>query len=144
LFQFINSHYISYSKKNREIDKTVNRVLKTMNSPNNQDWEQRLKDLEQEIDRTTSPESAEHTETVRPHVEIDPSQKITAWLNSARDWFNNLPTAGRVIVGVGAIAIGFSVLNVFLRLISSLISIAILGGLLYLGYKFLVTSSKSE
>jgi hypothetical protein len=115
-----------------------------MNSPNNQDWEQRLKELEQEIDRTTSPESAEHTETVRPHVEIDPSQKITAWLNSARDWFNNLPTAGRVIVGVGAIAIGFSVLNVFLRLISSLISIAILGGLLYLGYKFLVTSSKSE
>ncbi len=115
-----------------------------MNSPNNQDWEQRLKELEQEIERTTFPESAEKTETVRPHVEIDPSQKITAWLNSARDWFNSLPNVGRVIVGVGAIMVSFSVLNTFLRLISSLISIAILGGLLYLGYKFLVDSSKSE
>jgi hypothetical protein len=115
-----------------------------MNSPNNQDWEQRLKELEQEIDRTPFPESEEKTETVRPHVEIDPSQKITVWLQSARDWFSSLPTVGRVIVGVGAIMVSFSVLNIFLRLISSLISIAILGGLLYLGYKFLVTSSKSE
>lgn len=115
-----------------------------MNSPNNQDWEQRLKELEQEIDRNPSSESEEKTETVRPHVEIDLSQKITAWLNLARDWFNSLPTVGRVIVGVGAIIVSFSVLNIFLRLISSLISLAILGGLLYLGYKFLVTSSKSE
>lgn len=115
-----------------------------MNLPNNQDWEQKLQELEQEIDRTTSSKSVEKTETVRPHVETDPSQKTTVWLNSARDWFNSLPTAGKAIVGVGAIMVSFSVLNTFLRLISSLISLVILGGLLYLGYKFLVTSSKSE
>jgi hypothetical protein len=115
-----------------------------MNSPNNQDWEQKLKELEQEIDRTNSFESEEKTEAVRPHIETDLSQKITTWLNLARDWFNSLPKAGRVIVGAGAIIVSFSVLNTFLRLISSLISLAILAGLLYLGYKFLVTSSKSD
>jgi hypothetical protein len=114
-----------------------------MNSSNNQDWEQKLKDLEAEINQTSAAKQKE-PETVRSHVEIHNAQQITNWLNSARDWFQSLPSVGKIAVGVGTAMIAISVLTTFIKLVSSLISVAIVGALIYMGYKFLVSSSETK
>lgn len=115
-----------------------------MNSSDNQDWQRRLEELEGEVNQSTASNSQRQTETVHPHVEIDQAQPISGWLNSSRDWFNSLAPIGQVAVGIVAIMLGFSILNIFLKVISSLVSVAILGGLLYLGYKYIVVGSSQK
>jgi hypothetical protein len=115
-----------------------------MNSSNNQDWEKKLKELEAEINQTSTSTSEKQTEPVKPHVEIANAEQITNWLNSARDWFNNLPSVGRVAVGVGGALVGISVLSTFIKLVSSLVSVAIVGGLIYVAYKFFIGSAQEK
>jgi hypothetical protein len=115
-----------------------------MSSSNNQDWQRRLEEIEAEINQNESSYSPETTETVRPHVEIDRSKSVEQWLNSAKQWFDGLSSEGKVVVGVVGVLVSFSILNTFLRLISSLISVAILGCLLYFGYKFFINSSRKD
>lgn len=113
-----------------------------MTSSKDQDWQRRLEELEVEINQQQSDYT--DTETVRPHVEIDPAPAVEKWLTSAKTWFNDLSKEGKIVVGVVGVLVGFSVLNFFLRLLSSLISIAILAGLLYFGYKYFVNNSDSK
>ena len=115
-----------------------------MSSSNNQDWQRKLEELEAQINQDTSSNSQEQTTTVHPQVEIDYPQSIKSWLNLAKDWFNSLAPIGQVAVGVVVIMVGFSVLNIFLKVISSLVSIVILGGLLYLGYKYIFANSSQN
>ena len=111
----------------------------------NRNWQQKLEEIEAEINRaTTSASQQSKTETVRPHIEIDPSPQLQNWLKSGRDWFETLPQVAKVAVGIGAVWLSFSVLSAFLHIISSLISIAVMGFLLYIGYKFVFNSSNSK
>ena len=115
-----------------------------MNSSDNQNWQRRLEELEKEVSQNNPSNVQSQTETVYPEVEIDNMSSLSGWLNSARDWFNGLAPIGQVAVGVIAVMLGFSVLNIFLKVISSLISVAILGGLLYLGYKYIIVGSSKN
>lgn len=115
-----------------------------MNSSDNQDWQRRLEELEVEVNQSTSSSTQEKTETVHPYVEITDTSSASNWLNSVKEWFNGLAPIGQVAVGIIAIMLGFSVLNIFLKVISSLISVAVLGGLLYLGYKFIIAESPKD
>ena len=112
-----------------------------MNSSDNQDWQRKLEELEKEVNQNNPSTVQTQTETVYPEVEIDNMNSSSGWLNSARDWFNGLAPIGQIAVGVIAVMLGFSVLNIFLKVISSLISVAILGGLVYLGYKYIFAES---
>lgn len=115
-----------------------------MNSSDNQDWQRKLEELETEVNQNSSSTVQTETETVYPQVEIDNMNSSSGWLNSARDWFNGLAPIGQIAVGVIAVMLGFSVLNIFLKVISSLISVAILGGLVYLGYKYIFAESSKN
>ena len=127
--------------KDRDIDRT--QELITMSS--NRNWKQKLEEIEAEINRaTTSSSQQSTTETVRPRIEIAPSPQLKNWLKSGRDWFEALPQVGKVAVGIGALWLSFSVITAFLHIISSLISIAVMGFLLYVGYKFVFSSSNSH
>lgn len=109
-----------------------------MNSSDNQDWQRRLEELEVEVNQSTSSNTQDKTETVHPHVEIDNTQSVSNWLNSARDWFNSLAPIGQVAVGIVGIMVGFSLLSALVKAVSFLISIALLGGLGYVGYKYII------
>ena len=115
-----------------------------MNSSDNQNWQRKLEELEKEVNQNNPSNVQTQTETVYPEVEIDNMNSLSGWLNSARDWYNGLAPIGQVAVGVIAIMLGFSVLNIFLKVVSSLISVAILGGLLYLGYKYIIVGSSKN
>ena len=112
-----------------------------MDSSDKQNWQRRLEELEVEIDQNAASNTKEQTETVKPHVEIANNSSVSSWLNSARDWFNGLAPIGQVAVGILGVMIGFSLLGALIKVVSSVISIAIVGGLIYLGYKYLFAES---
>ena len=116
-----------------------------MKSSDSQDWQRKLEELETEVNQNSSSTVQTETETIYPQVEIDNMKSsFSGWLNSARDWFNGLAPIGQIAVGVIAVMLGFSVLNIFLKVISSLISVAILAGLVYLGYKYIFAESSKN
>ncbi len=110
-----------------------------MNSSKDRNWQRKIEQIETELHTEEV-----KTETVRPHREIDITNQIEGWLNSAKIWFDRLPQSGKLAVGIAGVMMGFSVLNSLLHLISSLVSIAILGLILYLGYRYLITSKETK
>ena len=108
-----------------------------MSSPGDRDWQRELEKLEAEINRDTT------SQVPNESTEISANNTYKNWLNSAKNWFDSLPQAGKIAVAVGAVWLSFSLLNTFLHIVSSLISIAFIGLLLYVGYKF-VSNSASE
>jgi hypothetical protein len=54
-------------------------------------------------------------------------------------WFGNLTTETKFLVGVLGLIFGYAMAQAMLKLIASIISVALLLILVYLGYKFLVS-----
>lgn len=56
-------------------------------------------------------------------------------------WFNSLSGMGKLTVLGVAVLFGLAMLQAMLKLVTSVISLALLAGLVYVGYKFFVSSS---
>lgn len=65
-------------------------------------------------------------------------------LNQIRTWFQGLPTVGKVMVVVVGGSLGLSLFKTVFQLITSLISLAILGIILYMVYKFFITPQSPQ
>jgi hypothetical protein len=111
-----------------------------MNDKNQQNWEQKLQDFETKINRAFAEGKTTPTETVRPLLETETSQKFTDLLKSAKNWLLTLPMPIRVIVLILLVIAVLSLLNTVLRLLSALMILAVLG---ILGY-FLIKSVKES
>lgn len=115
---------------------------------NDRHWQNRLEEIEAELNQTNSQANSAHQETTTeptfPRVEINPSPQVKHWLNSAKNWFETLPQIGKIAVGIGAVWVSFSILNALFHIVSSLVSIALMGFLLYVGYKFVVNSGDNS
>jgi hypothetical protein len=88
-------------------------------------------------------------------VEMPPSSEqkfsfgayCSQWLMLRRQvqrWFEQLPTAGKAIALLAAVAVGFSLLKTVLQLVSAVMAIAFFGFLLYAAYKFLIAPHSSQ
>lgn len=58
-------------------------------------------------------------------------------------WFMSLPLLPKIIVIGAVILLTFAMLQALLKLVASIISVALLAILVYLGYKFFVPNSSS-
>ncbi len=115
-----------------------------MKSQDNQNWQRRLEEIEQEIKQTSSTSTEDRTEPVKSGIYMELSQKIKIWLSKIEEWFNVLPPVGKLAVGgVGAIA-ALMALSTVLKIVSSLVSIAVMSVILYFAYKFFIASSSSD
>ncbi len=70
--------------------------------------------------------------------------EIANVLTPVKTWFEQLPPAGRIAVGLGGVVVSLSLLNTFLRLVSSLFSIGFLVLGVYLFYKFFIAPRSSN
>jgi len=118
----------------------------TNNNNANGDWKTKLEQLQEEIRKASANQSSEQsTQDVSNYVEMDSQtyfkQRASAWLEMTRDWFKNLSKTGKVIVGISAVWLGFSALNTVFHLISSLLSLAILGVIVYFVYTKFIKNS---
>lgn len=101
--------------------------------------QRKLEELEAEVYQTTKEPTNDEMES-----ESGISEQIADGMKTIRIWFDNLPQAGKIVVGVAGILMGFSVLNFLLHMIKNLISIAILGLILYGLYKYLFSNSQTQ
>lgn len=59
-------------------------------------------------------------------------------------WFYHLPVIAKLVVVVVGCFVSFAMLQAALKLIASVISVALLAGLVYLGYNFFVAGNSSQ
>ncbi|MEB3336923.1 MAG: hypothetical protein VKJ46_05625 [Leptolyngbyaceae bacterium] len=96
-----------------------------MNSQNDQDLKRKLEQMEAELHQTQPLK-----------VEYDPAQIGASLKTRLTQWFSGLSQGGKIVVlSIGALA-GLSVLSAALQFLFWSLRLAILGGLLYLVYKF--------
>lgn len=60
------------------------------------------------------------------------------------NWFWYLPVLAKLVAVVVVFLLGFAILQAALKLIASVISMALLAGLVYLGYNFFVAGNSSQ
>jgi hypothetical protein len=113
------------------------RSEKQMNPQENRDYARRLQELETELERD-QPLPSVDTQPGQPLQRNVNNSQTTSVLHQVANRFNSLPSAGKVAVVIIAAIVGFSVLRSVLQLVAALISLAILGVILYLVYKFFV------
>jgi len=102
-----------------------------MNNPENQNTERRLEELELELER-----DRESTNPNLTNQESSPSlQNLFQFILG---WFENLPSSGKIAIAVVGIIVSFSLLSSFLKIVSSLLTIAILSLILYGVYKTVI------
>ncbi|MFQ4144980.1 hypothetical protein [Chlorogloeopsis sp. ULAP02] len=112
-----------------------------MNPQPEEDLQHRLQKLEAEINSSSEKISQTHS---KQQLSQSGLPNVNLPLERLLNWFNTLSgTAKLVAVSVG-ILLGFAVLQAVLRFVSSAISLALLAGLVYFGYKFIVSSSRQR
>lgn len=112
-----------------------------MEPTENQNWEQKLQQLEAELNQThsTMPIESQQPQSQTPAVE-----NFRRLRHQIRDWFNGLPKVGKIAVAAIALVFGFSVLRTIFQLVVSIVSLAVIAGVVYLGYKFFIASDSSQ
>ncbi|HLO87475.1 MAG TPA: hypothetical protein VK203_21070 [Nostocaceae cyanobacterium] len=107
-----------------------------MNSQPEEELQRRLRELEAKINSSSTTPSPQETRT--------PTVGFANWklyLERFRTWFGGLSVVNKLVVtGVAMLLSGLLLQTVF-KLVSSVISLALLAGLVYLGYKFFVSNS---
>ncbi len=99
-----------------------------------QNQKQRIEEIEAEIDHEFSPNTANFNK-----IPVS-SASFSNVLSPIKHWFQALPTVGKIVVTFGGFMIGLSLLTTVFKIVTSLITLVIIGGAVYLGYKFLVKS----
>ena len=101
-----------------------------------------------------NPQDREPTRKVE--VEVNPdlnfatdtlplSEKVSQWVQIFQQWYEKLPGVAKIAVAIGIVFFSLSLLTKVLHLVASIISVTILGIVLYgLYHVFLKPSSSSE
>ncbi|MEA5502392.1 hypothetical protein VB735_04565 [Halotia wernerae UHCC 0503] len=109
-----------------------------MNPQPEEDLQRRLQKLEAEIN--SSP-----VEFGQPEESKKTSESsffdFKSHFRRSQLWFNNLSKMSQVIFLGVAVLLGLAIVQTLLKLAASAISLAVLVGLVYLGYKFFVSGS---
>lgn len=108
------------------------------------DLKSKIDEMEAEINKETANKDRDASQSVFPNVEINPSPKVQGWIDSSKAWFATLPGVGKAAVAIGAVWLGFSIVGAILHVVSSILSIAVIGLLLYVGYRLFSNNSDSN
>lgn len=98
-----------------------------MTSEQKSNWQKKLEELEVEISNNTP---------------ITTETSMNA-IDNIKNWFLSLPPIGKIIIGLFAISVFFSLLKTVFSLLQLLFSLAILGIIGYFAYQFLLKSNNN-
>ncbi|MBD2356563.1 hypothetical protein H6G41_18345 [Tolypothrix sp. FACHB-123] len=109
-----------------------------MNPQPEEDLQRRLQNLEAEIN--SSSQEVSQSESPKPSIGFS-FESFNSQLIRLQNWFNSL-TGTRKLAVLGVMALlGIAVVQALLKLVASVISLAVLAVLVYVGYKFFVSSN---
>jgi|APDOM4702015191_1054821.scaffolds.fasta_scaffold854744_2 hypothetical protein len=109
-----------------------------MSSPQQQEWQQKIKNLKIEVDAATE---GTRIPEILPKVNAD-TFNPAAWqerLLQTRSWFEQIPASGKLAVIVGAAIGGLMLLKTVFQLVTSLITLAVVAVILSLVYRYFIT-----
>lgn len=110
-----------------------------MNPQPEEDLQRRLQNLEAEINSRSGGVSQSSQQTGKPSPSRFSNYKV--YITRFVTWFQNLTTVKKLIVAVSGFLVGFAILQAVFKLVTAVISLAVLGILVYVGYKFFVSSN---
>lgn len=83
-------------------------------------------------------------QSVLPKIELNPSPQVQGWIDRSKNIFQSLPKFGKIAVAVGGVWLSFSVVGAVLHVVSSIVSIGVIGLILYVGYRLFNSDSESS
>ncbi|BBD66419.1 hypothetical protein NIES4072_63120 [Nostoc commune NIES-4072] len=107
-----------------------------MNPQREEDLQRRLNKLEAEIN--SSPEVVPQPQK---QTEASIFTKFNLQLERFQIWFNSLSGTKKLVVSGVTVLVGLAMLQAVFKLVASVISLALLAVLVYVGYKIFVSSS---
>ncbi|MEH1837247.1 MAG: hypothetical protein V7L20_00410 [Nostoc sp.] len=108
-----------------------------MNPQREEDLQRRLNKLEAEINSSPKvvPQPQEQKQT-----EASVFAKFNLQLERFQIWFNSLSGTKKLVVSGVTVLVGLAMLQAVFKLVASVISLALLAVLVYVGYKIFVSS----
>ncbi|MDB9310891.1 hypothetical protein PN471_20130 [Aphanizomenon sp. CS-733/32] len=110
-----------------------------MNSQPEEDLQRRLQNLAAEI--KSAGENARQSETETPVTRV---AQWNLYLERSRNWFNGLSIIKKLVVTGIVMLITVWMLQTVFALVASVISLAVLAVLVYLGYKFFIANGQRK
>ncbi|MEH2068278.1 MAG: hypothetical protein V7K47_08945 [Nostoc sp.] len=109
-----------------------------MNPQREEDLQRRLNKLEAEINSSPKvvPQSPEQKQTSEFSF-----ANLNLQLERFRIWFGSLSGAKKLLFSGAAVLLSLAIVQAVFKLVASVISLAVLAVLVYVGYKFFVSSS---
>ena len=108
------------------------------------DLKSKLDEMEAEVTREAVVDPEDTPKPVSQSVETDFSSQIKGWIDSGKAWFATLPQVGKAAVAIGGVWLGFSIAGAVLQVVSSVVSIGLVGLLVYVGYRLFNNNSSSN
>ena len=107
------------------------------------DLQSKLDEMEADLNQKANSNS-DDTKSVFPQVEVSPASQVQGWIDTSKDFFNRLPKFGKVAVAIGGVWLGFSIVGAVLHVVSSVLSIAVVGFVVYIAYRLFSNNSDSD
>ncbi len=111
-----------------------------MSPQENREWERRLQEIEAQINQPSTSRPFQSEPGQLPTSQSARWQSIQPLLQQVTNWFNGFSGVGKVVVISAAAIVGLIVLKTVFQLVATLISLAIVGVLLYLVYRLFVAA----
>jgi hypothetical protein len=109
-----------------------------MNPQREDDLQHRLQQLESEMNSSSPKVVVEQPEAQKQTSKLN----FLAWkphLERFKIWFKSLSVTGKLVVGGVSVLLGLAMLQAVFKLVASVVSLAVLFGLVYLGVRFVAS-----
>ncbi|MCV3212250.1 hypothetical protein OGM63_01690 [Plectonema radiosum NIES-515] len=104
------------------------------------DLQQSLQQLEEEMNSSSPKVVVEQPKAKKQTFQLN-FLALKSHLERFKIWFKSLSGTGKIVVGSVSVLFGLAMLQAVFKLVASVVSLAVLAGLVYLGYKFFVSGS---
>jgi hypothetical protein len=112
---------------------------KRLMSPQREDdLQQSLQQLKEEMNSSSPKVVVEQPKAKKQTFQLN-FLPLKSHLERFKIWFKSLSGTGKIVVGSVSVLLGLAMLQAVFKLVASVVSLAVLAGLVYLGYKFFVS-----
>jgi hypothetical protein len=118
-----------------------------MSSSNQQEWQRKIKNLK--LDKNTPNSETTPDEPRIPEIlsnldgELFEAQAWQEKMTQTKNWFDQMPSSGKIAVAVGLAVVGLMLLKTVFQLVTSLMTLGVVAVVLWFGYRYFI-SPKQE
>jgi hypothetical protein len=116
-----------------------------MSSSNQQEWQQKIKNLKLGNNNPAS-EKSTPAEPIIPEIlsgldgELFEAQAWQEKIAATKNWFELMPSSGKIAVAVGLVIVGLMLLKTVFQLVTSLMTLGVVAVVLWFGYRYFIGS----